>query len=153
MSNLFMLDCGIQIDPMVPAFVRLLINAIKIIVPIVLIIFGIVEMLKAATANDEDCYKSCLINNGIYDYFDFILDVSLFKHGKEKPDIYLASAKKLKLNVNECAVFEDLLLALKTAKEAGFKCVAVYEETCQDEEQKKKIADMYITDYKDIIDI
>ena len=32
MSNLFMLDCGIQIDPMVPAFVRLLINAIKIIV-------------------------------------------------------------------------------------------------------------------------
>ena len=40
MSNLFMLDCGIQIDPMVPAFVRLLINAIKIIVPIVLIIFG-----------------------------------------------------------------------------------------------------------------
>lgn len=109
--------------------------------------------LCAATANDEDCYKSCLINNGIYDYFDFILDVSLFKHGKEKPDIYLASAKKLKLNVNECAVFEDLLLALKTAKEVGFKCVAVYEETCQDEEQKKKIADMYITDYKDIIDI
>lgn len=76
MSNLFMLDCGIQIDPMVPAFVRLLINAIKIIVPIVLIIFGIVEMLKAATANDEKVMKEAqgkLIKRIIYAVLIFFI--------------------------------------------------------------------------------
>lgn len=76
MSNLFMLDCGIQIDPMVPAFIRLLINAIKIIVPIILIIFGIIEMLKAATANDEKVMKEAqgkLIKRIVYAVLIFFI--------------------------------------------------------------------------------
>ena len=104
----------------------------------------------AATANDEDCYRSALINNGIYDDFDFILEVSFFKKGKDQPDLYLEGAKRLEVNVNECAVFEDLLTPLKTAKKAGFLTVAVYEETSKDEEEKRKLADIYIKDYNEL---
>lgn len=104
----------------------------------------------AATANDEDCYKSALLNNGIYDDFLFILEVGTFKSGKDKPDLYLEGAKRLGVKVSECAVFEDLLTPLKTAKEAGFLTIAVFEASCKDEEEKKRIADIYIKDYKEL---
>ena len=54
-------------------------------------------LLCIATANSEECYKSCLINNGIYDYFEFVLDVTSFDCGKEKPDIYISAANRLGL--------------------------------------------------------
>lgn len=104
----------------------------------------------AATANDEDCYKSALINNGIYDDFSFIMEVSSFKAGKDKPDLYLEAAKRLGVKIEECAVFEDLLTPLKTAKDAGFLTVAVFEETSKDEIEKRKIADIYIKDYNEL---
>lgn len=107
-------------------------------------------LLCVATANSEECYMGSLINNDILKYFEFVLDVSKFDCGKEKPDIYIACANKLGLKVEECAVFEDLLLAIKTAKDFGFLTVGVYEKTCKDEEMKKEISDIYITSYKEL---
>lgn len=70
MSNLFMLaTCSLEIDPIVPGVVRTVINTIKIVIPIVLIVFGIIEMFKAATANDEKVMKEAqgkLIKRIIY---------------------------------------------------------------------------------------
>ena len=59
----------------------------------------------AATANDEDCYKKCLERNGIFDLFDFILEVNHFKDGKDKPTIYIEAAKKLGVEIDKCVVF------------------------------------------------
>lgn len=105
----------------------------------------------AATANDADCYSQCLINNGIYHLFDFILEVNDYKDGKDKPTIYLAAQKKLGVNVNECCVFEDLLMALNTAKNAGFITAGVYDKTNKEEDKKKEISDFYIKDFNEII--
>lgn len=106
----------------------------------------------AATANDEDCYKSCLKRNNIYELFDFILEVNHFKDGKDKPTIYIEAAKRLGVDISYCAVFEDLLMALNTANKAGFITCAVYEKTSKEEKKKKEIADFYIKDYQEIID-
>ena len=106
----------------------------------------------AATANDEDCYKKCLERNGIYDLFDFILEVNHFKDGKDKPTIYLEAAKKLGVGISNCMVFEDLLMALNTASKAGFITCAVYEQTCKEEKEKLEIANFYIKDYQELID-
>lgn len=61
MSNLFMLanvKCGsITIDGMVPAFTSAVVNIIKILIPIILIIFGILDLAKAITGNDEKVMK------------------------------------------------------------------------------------------------
>lgn len=106
----------------------------------------------AATANDEDCYKKCLERNGIFDLFDFILEVNHFKDGKDKPTIYIEAAKKLGVEIDKCVVFEDLLMALNTACKAGFVTCAVYDATCKEESGKKEVADFYIKDYQEIID-
>ena len=106
----------------------------------------------AATANDEDCYKKCLERNGIYDLFDFILEVNHFKDGKDKPTIYIEAAKKLGVDISNCMVFEDLLMALNTASKAGFITCAVYERTCKEEKGKLEIANFYIKDYQELID-
>lgn len=74
MNNLlFMLDdviCGdIQIDYVVPKFVSLVVNIIKFLVPVIIIIFGILDLFKASTANDEKVMKEAqkkLISRIIY---------------------------------------------------------------------------------------
>lgn len=106
----------------------------------------------AATANDEDCFKKCLIHNEVYDLFDFILDVGGFKYGKEKPDIYLAASNKLGIDPNECIVVEDLSLAIKTANSAGYITIAIFDESCKDEVVKKKDAYLYIKDFNEVIE-
>ena len=108
-------------------------------------------LICAATANDEDCYKTCLINNSIYDYFNFVLDVKGYPLGKDSPDIYIDAAKKLGVDISSCFVFEDILKGLTTAHNAGFNTVAIYEATCQDEKAKKQIADIYINDFNDLL--
>lgn len=105
----------------------------------------------AATANDEDCYKSCLIRNDIYHLFDFILEVNHFKDGKDKPTIYLEAAKMLNVDISNCMVCEDLLMALNTVKNAGFISCAVYEKTNKEENAKKQLSDFYIEDFNDLI--
>lgn len=78
MSNLFMLAgvCRMDLDPMIPSFTTLILNTVKIIVPIILIVFGIVEMFKAATANDEKVMKEAqgkLIKRIIYAVLIFFI--------------------------------------------------------------------------------
>lgn len=107
----------------------------------------------AATANDEDCYKSALINNQIYEMFDFILEVNNIKDGKDKPTIYIEAANKMNVKINQCMVFEDLYQAIETVKKAGFISVGVFEKTNQEEEKKKLISDFYIKDFNEIINL
>lgn len=78
MSNLFVVlgQCKMDLDPMIPSFTTLILNTVKIIVPIILIVFGIVEMFKAATANDEKVMKeaqSKLIKRIIYAVLIFFI--------------------------------------------------------------------------------
>ena len=65
-----------DLDPMIPSFTTLILNTVKIIVPIILIVFGIVEMFKAATANDEKVMKEAqgkLIKRIIYAVLIFFI--------------------------------------------------------------------------------
>lgn len=106
----------------------------------------------AATANDEDCYKSCLINNGIYDDFDFILEVNHFKDGKDKPTIYLEAAKRLNTTKEYCLVCEDLAIPILTCKKSGFIPCAIYEVSCKEETEKALNARFYIKDFRELIE-
>ena len=83
--------------------------------------------------------------------FDFIVGVNHYKDGKDKPTIYYDCAKKLGVEASNCAVFEDLLMALSTTKKAGFISVGVYDKTNKDESIKEEISDYYIKDFSDII--
>mgnify|MGYP001117550219 CR=1 FL=1 len=57
--------------------------------------------------------------------FDVIVSGDGVKKGKPDPEIYLLTAKKLRLKPEECLVLEDNPTGVKAAKRAGMKCIAV----------------------------
>lgn len=108
--------------------------------------------LAIATANSADYYMPCLIRNGIEHYFDTIWDVSKFKGSKESPEIYIKAANELGVKAYECAVFEDIPTALKTAKNAGFVTVAVDDESEQDLIlEKKQNSHIFIRSFNELL--
>lgn len=102
-----------------------------------------------ATANEEECYVSCLKNNKVWDLFAFGLNVGGNFRGKDYPDIYLECAKRLGVDKNNCVVFEDLPLAIKTCKDAGFITVCVKDHGFNYKETG--IADVDIFDFSELI--
>lgn len=116
------------------------------------------ETLKAknikialATSNNKILLEVCLKANGVYEYFDAITMTSEAPRGKDFPDVYLLTAKKLGVNPENCIVFEDLLTAIKGAKQAGMKVVGVYDEASKKQHlDMKAVADEFILDYKNL---
>lgn len=51
------LNCGLGIDPIVPAFTVMLVNTVKVIIPILLVAFGMIDLAKAVIGNDEKVMK------------------------------------------------------------------------------------------------
>ena len=82
-----------------------------------------------ASATAEHLMESCLTRLGIRDYFAFLLSCETVGAGKRNPLIYHASAQKLNAIAAEIAVYEDALYAVKTAKEAGYYVVGVYDDS------------------------
>lgn len=82
--------------------------------------------LGVATSSTEDLYMPTLINNGVSELFSVIADTSTTR-SKAFPDVYLSVAERLGVDPKECAVFEDLPVALRSAKSGGFITVAVYD--------------------------
>lgn len=107
--------------------------------------------LSVATASDKELFENCLKKYGIFDLFDFFITVNEVGKGKSEPDIYLAAAEKMNVAPQECAVFEDILTALKTAKNAGFYCVGVFDDSSsKDTEEIKKLADKFIYNFSEM---
>lgn len=104
-----------------------------------------------ATNNCQLLIEAALKPNKIYDYFDCITTTNEVSRGKNFPDIYLLTAKKLGVNPKQCMVFEDILPAIKGAKSAGMKVIAVYDEFSKFQKETLEIlADKYILDYNDL---
>lgn len=108
--------------------------------------------LAVATSNTPELTKLVLEKNKILDLFDSITTISEVNRNKTFPDIYILCAKKLNLSPEKCAVFEDILPAIKSAKAAKMKTIGIYDDSSKNQENKiKEIADYYIYDYKELI--
>ncbi|MFP3908687.1 MAG: HAD family hydrolase [Archaeoglobaceae archaeon] len=57
--------------------------------------------------------------------FQVIVSGDEVEYGKPHPEVYLTASRKLGLNANECLVFEDATHGIRSAKEAGCKCIGV----------------------------
>lgn len=69
MINFLAATCNIDIDPIVPGTVRIFVTTLKIVVPIVLVVLGMLDMAKAVMSNDEKEMKEAqktLIKRVIY---------------------------------------------------------------------------------------
>ena len=105
-----------------------------------------------ATSNSTELLEASLKFNKIYDYFDAITITDEVSIGKHEPDVYLLAAKKLNVKPEECIVFEDILVAVKGAKKAGMKVIAVEDEcSALDKDEIIKNSDEFINDFRALI--
>ncbi|MDF2533059.1 MAG: haloacid dehalogenase superfamily protein subfamily variant 3 with third motif having or [Clostridia bacterium] len=107
--------------------------------------------LALATSNSHVLLEAVLKNNGVFEYFESITTTIEVDKGKNHPDIYLLSAKKLGVSPKQCIVFEDILPAVMGAKAAEMKVVAIYD--AYSEHQREAIlknADYFIYEYKEL---
>ena len=99
------------------------------------------------TATAMPLVHLCLARLGIEPYFDFIMSCEEVGRGKNYPDAFLEAARRLGVPTEEIAVYEDSGTALKTAKNAGFYTVAVYDPLTADWKKCVEAADEVLMDW------
>ena len=105
-----------------------------------------------ATSNTHELYDQCLINNGIYDYFDSFTQSDEVERLKGFPDIYEKAAERMGVPKEKCIVFEDVYQAVKGARMGNFFTVAVEDSaSVGDREEIIKIADVYIKSFRELV--
>jgi len=108
--------------------------------------------LAVATSLSAELCAPVLRNNGIDNFFDLVCRTDEAGHGKSHPDVFLLTAKKIGVPVQDCLVFEDILVAVKSAKSAGMSVCAVYDKTSENDWDKIKAeADYAIVDFHEML--
>ena len=57
-------------------------------------------------------------------YFEKIVSGEDVKEGKPAPDVYLKAAESFGVKPSECVAIEDSIMGMRSAKAAGFTCIA-----------------------------
>jgi beta-phosphoglucomutase len=78
-----------------------------------------------ATGSSKEKVDLVLEHSGISHYFDIIVTSDDVKSGKPDPSVFLKAAESLNLQPEECIVFEDAVMGIKAARNAGMKVIAV----------------------------
>lgn len=104
-----------------------------------------------ATASSADLGRPALVRHGILSCFDFLLDCGMTGVGKTSPDIYYMAAERFGARPSECVVVEDASFALKTAREAGFWTIGVYEESESEPEKARRYSNRYIHSFQELL--
>ena len=97
-----------------------------------------------ATATAMPFVKLALEHCKIRPLFAHVLSCADLGKGKEFPDIYLLAAERMGLKPEEICVFEDSLVALRTAKAAGMATVGIYDPYNYGQKEIQEISDIYI---------
>ena len=75
---------------------------------------------------------------GIFDYFETITTGDMVSHSKPDPEIYLKAAASLGLSPSECVAIEDSPNGVRSATNAGIKCIMVPDLIQPDGEMREK---------------
>lgn len=106
--------------------------------------------LCIATATDRLLAESALKRLQVADYFSFLITCTEIGFSKESGEIYEKALKLLHTEKAQTVVFEDALHAAKSAKNAGFSVIGVYDECARPEETEiKSTVDRYIRSFEE----
>ncbi len=103
------------------------------------------------TSNSRELLDAVSDGLGLHRYIDCFMTANEVERGKPSPDIYLAVAKRLGVEPEQCLVFEDIVPGIMAGLNAGMKVCAVddaYSRECN--EEKQKLAHYFIEDYNTI---
>ncbi len=106
-----------------------------------------------ATSNSWEMVDAVLDSLGMRPFFQAVTTACQVKAGKPSPDIYLKVAEDLHVSPGQCLVFEDVPAGILAGKRAGMTVCAVEDEFSRHmEEEKRELADYFISDYFEIMD-
>ena len=110
---------------------------------------GVKMCIASATAPDliAVALKHCEIES----YFSKIFSCAEVGKGKEEPDVFLRACDHLGESLEETWVFEDSLVAIKTAVKIGMPTVGIYDAYNYGQKEVKEIATEYIADGESLL--
>ena len=107
--------------------------------------------LNVLTASPHEMLDPCLKRLGIYDLFTNVWSCEDFGTTKADPAIYHMAAERIGRPVQDIWFLDDNLGADQTAKAAGMRVCAVYDDSSAEYEQEMRSAtDAYIRDFSEI---
>lgn len=104
------------------------------------------------TASPHLYVDPCLQRAGVYDLFENVWSIDDFGLTKAQPEIYREAAKRLSADITDCTMVDDNFTAISTAKAAGMRTLAVFDESSRNSEAAlRDTADRYIYDFAELI--
>lgn len=108
--------------------------------------------LALATSSESELFLPALKRCGVDKLFSAFVTTSEALRGKDYPDVYLLAAKKMGLTPDECAVFEDILVGVRSAKMGAFYTVAVSDpHSLTEEKELKRESDLFVSEYSELM--
>lgn len=105
-----------------------------------------------ATACAVELAEACLKHNGIFEMFDEIVYADEVGGSKETPKIFEECLRRLGCSADEAVLFEDILVALNSAKQINLHTVIIEDDAAKaDRDELKRLADRYILDFTEIL--
>jgi len=102
-----------------------------------------------ASATAERLIDACLRRLGVRDYFEVLASCVTVGVGKTRPDVYDVCTRHFGVERSQVAVYEDAIHGAKTAKEAGYHVVGVYDESSLPRlDELKQLVDEWIQDWE-----
>ena len=103
---------------------------------------------------DIYCNENINIINkaNIKDYFSIVYTREDAKEIKPNPEIYLRIVNELKVRKDECLIFEDSLIGIDAANNAGIESVAMYDKySDMERDEIEKKATYSFNNYREVI--
>ena len=116
--------------------------------------YGVLEFLElckekglkmcVASATQKDLLEIVMKRFDLYKYFPKIFSCGDIGKGKDVPDIFDMAREYLCTDKESTWIFEDSIVAIETAVNAGYKVVGIYDKYNFDHERVKAISTEYI---------
>lgn len=103
-----------------------------------------------ATATEHHLVQLAVDRLGLAHYFQLIVTCGDWNTSKNQPYLFQRCARELGSPVGTTAVFEDSLHSIRTAADAGFPVIGVYDASARSEEGEiRALCTQYLTNWDD----
>ena len=110
------------------------------------------KKIVLCTSSPDYFYVPCLKNNGVYEMFESFTNTCEAGEGKNSTKVFLLASQKAGVKPQRCIVFEDVLSAATSAKNAGMLVCGVFDERgISYKKEMQKLCDYYIESFNELL--
>ena len=103
--------------------------------------------IGVASSTSHELIELILRRLDVLHYFEKIVSGEDVKEGKPAPDVYLKAAGTFGVKPSDCVAIEDSVVGMRSAKAAGFTCIAYRNSYTKD----YSCADYIVSDFYELI--